>query len=79
MRYARYLLIDESTKAMFQFKEEPCLGKKDRAGGLIIQLSRRNLESHEAHPSAILILPCSLDEGDEFYQDHQLARADLTP
>jgi hypothetical protein len=79
MRFIRYLLIDESSEAMFQFKEKSCLRKKDRAGRLIILLSLRNLESHEAHPSAILIVPCSLDESDEFHQYHQLSRVDLTP
>jgi hypothetical protein len=79
MRFTRYLLIDEWSKAMFQFKEKSCLSKKDRAGRLIILLSLRNIESYEAHPSAIFILPCSLDESDEFYQYHQLSRVDLTP
>ena len=68
----RHLPINDSTKAMLQFKEKPCLSKKSRARGLVIELSPRNFRLHESHPSAILILPCGLDVGDKFYQNHEL-------
>ena len=74
-----HLPINERTKAMLQFKEEPCLSNKHRARGLIILLSLSNSKSPDAHPSAILILPCGSDVSDKFYQNHELTWADLTP
>jgi hypothetical protein len=68
----RHLFINDCTKAMLQFKEKPCLSEKGRARGLVIELSTRNFRSHEAHPLTVLILPCSLDVSDKFYQNHEL-------
>jgi hypothetical protein len=64
---------------MLQLKEEPCLSEKGRARWLIILLSLRCVRLHEAYPSAILFLPCSLDVGDKLYQNHELTEASLSP
>ena len=55
---------------MLQFKEEPRLSEKGRARRLIILLSFVCVTLHGAYPSAILILPCSLDVGDKLYQNY---------